>query len=82
MLTKLNATNTVDIPQEVRDALRLEPGVLLEIEVMQDGVMLRPVKPTPREKLRGKYASYSEKGSVLEELEAEHAAEVAKDRRS
>jgi AbrB family looped-hinge helix DNA binding protein len=75
--TKLSTKGQVIIPRAIRDAMRLEPGVRFEVEIDGNRIILKPIKYVdPIDALYGMFAG---DGSLLDDLEAEHAAEVAKD---
>jgi AbrB family looped-hinge helix DNA binding protein len=60
------------IPQEARDALRIEPNSKLEWEV-HDGYMV--VYPVPADPLEAARLAFSKLGWTEEELQAEREAE-------
>lgn len=48
MILTLQARNTITIPQELRRALRLEPGEPLDARVERGSLVLTPVAVVPR----------------------------------
>lgn len=42
--TKVRAKGQVTIPAEIRQAARLEEGDPVEVEIVEDGILLRPMK--------------------------------------
>ncbi|MCO5191229.1 MAG: AbrB/MazE/SpoVT family DNA-binding domain-containing protein [Anaerolineae bacterium] len=75
--TKLSTKGQVIIPRTIRDAMRLEPGVRFEVEIDGNCIILKPIEYIdPIDVLYGLFAGEK---SMLDDLEAEHAAEVAKD---
>jgi AbrB family looped-hinge helix DNA binding protein len=44
MITKVRDKGQITIPAEVRRAARLEDGQLVEVELVEDGILLRPQK--------------------------------------
>lgn len=48
MVVTLQTRNTITIPQELRRALKLEPGAPLDIRVEQGSLVLTPVAVVPR----------------------------------
>jgi AbrB family looped-hinge helix DNA binding protein len=48
-LLKVRKSAEITLPREIRDALNLHEGDYLEAEVVEGGVLLRPVAATDRE---------------------------------
>jgi AbrB family looped-hinge helix DNA binding protein len=77
MKTVVSAKGQVVIPKKIRDQLRLRPGDRLIVQVVGDGVLLRPERPELAGRLFGRYRGLS----LTAELEAEHRAELDRDSR-
>ena len=43
-VTKVRAKGQVTIPADIRQAARLEEGDPIEVEIVEDGILLRPMK--------------------------------------
>lgn len=48
-LVKVRRSAQITLPREIRDAIPLEEGDLLEAEVTEAGILLRPVQTGSRE---------------------------------
>lgn len=80
----------ITLPQEVRDALKVKQGDHLEAELVEGGVLLRPVAVVDRDAARARLRASIARGSRWagpgpepseDELMAEIAAEIEEDRR-
>ena len=73
MLIKLSSKGQLVIPQTIRQALALEPGDQLMVEVVEQQIVLKPIKErSPVDWLFGRF----ENSSMLDELEQEHREEI------
>jgi AbrB family looped-hinge helix DNA binding protein len=76
MLAKLSSKGQLIIPKSVRDCMRLEPGTRFHVEIVEERIVLEPIRTeSPIEALYGLYRGHD----LLGELEAEHAREVQHD---
>jgi len=74
---RLSAKGQMVIPKNLRDELNVKPGCYLTAHVLDGKLIVEPSAKAPWEELRGMF-----KGStMLDDLEREHAEEVAKDSR-
>ena len=78
LATKISSKGQIVIPKELREKLKIRPGTFLNVRVEKDDIVLSPMKMTPIEKLYGKFAGEK----ILDELEKEHANEIAKENRA
>lgn len=73
-LIRLSAKGQLVIPKAIRRALRLQPGMQLQVELVEHKIILEPVETLSSvETLYGKYAGTD----FLTELELEHQRELA-----
>ena len=89
-LVRLRERAQISLPQEVRDALKVKHGDYLEAELVEGGVLLRPVAVVDRDAARARlramlaggrrWTSPGPKPSE-DELMAEIVAEIEEDRR-
>jgi AbrB family looped-hinge helix DNA binding protein len=76
MLTaKLSSKGQIVIPREVRERLNISSGTFFNIRLEKEAIVLTPVKAAPIERLYGKFAGET----ILDELEKEHAEEIARE---
>jgi AbrB family looped-hinge helix DNA binding protein len=83
-ILKLRKSAQLTLPAEIRDALQVGEGDYLEAELVEGGVMLRPVDIVRREaawqRIRGAMASVrpiaAQASKPLEQQEAEMQAEL------
>ncbi|MGQ9486064.1 MAG: AbrB/MazE/SpoVT family DNA-binding domain-containing protein [Desulfosoma sp.] len=78
MRVKLSSKGQIVIPKEVRERLNISSGTFFTIRLEKDDIVLTPVKTTPVDRLYGKFAEQS----ILDELEKEHAEEIARENRA
>ncbi len=72
---RMSTKGQVVIPKKIRESLRIEPGTWLEVRMEDGDVVLRPAEKSPLEWLKG-----CAKGQpLLDDLEREHADELAKE---
>jgi AbrB family looped-hinge helix DNA binding protein len=72
MLVRLSSKGQLVIPKPIREALGLEPGTQLQLEVEEERIVLEPVRPSLVNRLYAKYAD----SDLLADLEAEHRQEL------
>lgn len=73
MLTKLSSKGQLIIPKSIRESLRLDPGTRFHVEIIEDQIVLEPIRPdSPIDALYGLYRDCD----LLGGLEAEHDWEV------
>ncbi len=72
MLTTLSSKGQLVLPKAVREALRLQPGDRLSVQIEQGRIILEPAATSSIETLYGKYAHTD----FLTDLEAEHRQEI------
>ena len=74
--TKLSTKGQVIIPRVIRDKMQLETGTRFQVMLEDNRIILLPINYIdPIDYLYGLY----EGENLLDDLEAEHAAEVVKD---
>lgn len=73
LTTKLSSKGQIVIPKEVREQLNISSGTFFNIRLQDEAIVLTPVKASPIERLYKKFAGET----ILDELEREHADEVA-----
>jgi AbrB family looped-hinge helix DNA binding protein len=78
-IVTVSSKGQVVIPKEIREKLDLREGAKVEVRIRDDEVVMRPSKGDGRDwrRWRGRFRG----SGMLKELETEHAAEVARDRR-
>jgi AbrB family looped-hinge helix DNA binding protein len=85
MLATVSKKGHVVIPREIREKLNIQPGCVMILEVEEGKLVLRAqaVSPavSPIDELYGVFADKNAEGSALDILEADHAAEIARDNR-
>ena len=76
--TTLSSKGQVILPKSVRQAHNWTPGTEFSVEAVDDGVLLRPLKPFPRTELESTFACLQYRGSAksLEEMEQAIDTEV------
>ena len=78
LATKISSKGQIVVPKEVREKLKIRPGTFFNVHLEKDNIVLTPMKATPIEKLYGKFAGEK----ILDELEREHANEIAEENRT
>ena len=76
--TTLSSKGQVILPKSVRQAHNWIPGTEFSVEDVEDGVLLRPLKPFPKTERESVFACLKFHGSpkTLEEMEAAIDAEA------
>lgn len=77
-VTTLSSKGQVILPKAVRDARNWEPGTRFEIEEVQGGVLLRPVRKSPPSRFEDVFGCLKYKGrpKTLRQMEQAIANEV------
>jgi AbrB family looped-hinge helix DNA binding protein len=78
LTTKISSKGQIVIPKAVRERLKIGSGTFFNIRLEKDDIVLTPMKATPIERLYNKFAGER----VLDELEKEHADEIARENRA
>ena len=78
LATKISSKGQIVVPKEVREKLKIRPGTFFNVYLEKDNIVLTPMKATPIEKLYGRFAGEK----ILDELEREHANEIAQENRT
>ena len=78
LATKISSKGQVVVPKQLREKLKIKPGTFFHVHLERNNIVLTPVKSTPLERLYGKFAGET----VLDELEADHAEEIASENRT
>lgn len=76
--TKLSTKGQVIIPSIIRDQMKLTAGTRFEVEMEDDRIVLRPV--TEVDPIEYLYGLFKDGSDMLAELEADHAAEIEKEK--
>ena len=72
---RVSSKGHVVIPKKIMDSIGIKPGTWVEADAQDGAVVLRPVEKSPLEWLKG-----CAKGEpLLDDLEREHADELAKE---
>ena len=73
MLVRLSSKGQLIIPKSVRESLRLGPGTRFQIEIVEQKIVLEPIRSdSPIDVLYGRYREHD----LLGDLEAEHVWEI------
>lgn len=89
-LVRLRERAQITLPQEVRDALKVKQGDYLEAEMVEGGVLLRPIAIVDRDAAKARLQTILEGGSRWtgpgpepseDELMQEIVADIDEDRR-
>jgi AbrB family looped-hinge helix DNA binding protein len=75
MLLRLSSKGQLVLPKKIREKLNLKIGDQFQVRVMDDKIILEPVKKGAIKKLHGVLTDTN----VLKELEEEHRKEVEHD---
>ncbi|MFC1858399.1 AbrB/MazE/SpoVT family DNA-binding domain-containing protein [Thermodesulfobacteriota bacterium] len=76
--TKISSKGQLVIPKEIREKLNIKTGTFFRVRFDKKNIVLTPMKERPIDRLFGKFADEK----ILEELENEHAEEIAGENRS
>ena len=75
MRARLSSRGHVALPKEIRDALDLQPGAVLDVWIQDGRIVLRPIDTDSIGELSGRFSD----DDFLTELEAERRHELARD---
>lgn len=77
--TKLSSKGQVILPKSIRDSRHWESGTEFSVELVRDGVLLRPLKPFPPAKIEDLYGAlrYTGRPKTLKEMDDAITREVA-----
>ncbi len=78
LATKISSKGQLVVPKEIREKLKIIPGTFFNVRVERRDIVLTPMKTGPLDKLYGKFAGET----ILNELESEHANEIATEDRT
>lgn len=73
LATAISTKGQVVLPKVIRDELGITPGMRCEIKVVDGDILLKPFKQSTIERLYGRFKNTP----LIDDLEAEHAAELA-----
>jgi len=73
LATKISSKGQIVIPKAVRERLKIDSGTYFSVRVEKEDIVLTPMKATPIERLYNRFAGER----ILDELEKEHADEIA-----
>jgi AbrB family looped-hinge helix DNA binding protein len=76
--TKISSKGQVVVPKEIREKLQIKPGTFMNVRLDKNNIVLTPIKNGPIDNLYGKFAGEK----ILDELEWEHAKEIADEDRT
>jgi len=77
MATRVSSKGQIVIPKDLREKLNIKPGTFLYVRLQEEEIVLTPMRGTPIEKLYGRFSGEK----ILDELEKEHANEIAEENR-
>ena len=75
LTTKISSKGQIVIPKVIRERLKIASGTFFNIRLEKENIVLTPAKETPIERLYNKFAGET----ILDELEKEHADEIARE---
>ena len=80
--TRLSSKGQLILPKSLRDAKHWSPGTEFTVEVVREGVLLRPVKPFPPTKIEdvSGFLKYSGPAKTIEEMDQAITDEVKRRR--
>lgn len=73
----VSSKGQIVVPKRIRDALRLKPGMRLQVELQGDRLVLKPLHEGIADHLYGRFRG----GDLTDDLEAEHRREMEHDGR-
>ena len=76
--TKISSKGQIVIPKAIRERLKIASGTFFDIRLEKESIVLTPAKETPIERLYNRFAGET----ILDELEKEHADEIAGENRA
>ncbi len=81
MLVKLSSKGQLVIPKEIRQSLGLKSGDILDVEVENQRIVLKPAYTLEKRlaALHALYGSYTGEHDLIADLEAEHRREIERD---
>ena len=77
MATRVSSKGQIVIPKDLREKLNIKPGTFLYVRLQEEEIVLTPMRGMPIEKLYGRFSGEK----ILDELEKEHANEIAEENR-
>ena len=78
LATKISSKGHLVVPKEVREELNIKPGTFFNVHLEKNNIILTPMKTSPLDRLYGKFLDEN----ILNELESEHANEIARENRT
>jgi len=75
-LAKLSSKGQVVLPKEIRTAIKAEPGTTFRVFLQEKRVILEPISKSLVDHLYGKFSG----APLLDDLENEHAKEIAEEK--
>lgn len=75
-LTKLSSKGQVVLPKAIRTAIKADPGTTFRVSLQEKKIILEPVSKSLVDHLYGKFSG----ASLLDDLEDEHAKEIAEEK--
>lgn len=76
--TKISSKGQLVVPKEIREKLKIKSGTYFEVRLDKKNIVLIPMKKKPIDRLFGKFSGEK----ILDEIENEHADEIAREDRS
>lgn len=77
-LVRVSSKGQLVVPKEIREALGIRPGTILEVTRKGRKIVLEPLAASMIDRLHGKFADED----FLDDLEAEHGQEILRESRS
>jgi AbrB family looped-hinge helix DNA binding protein len=76
--TKLSSKGQIILPKPLRDARQWKPGTEFTVELVREGVLLKPVRPFPPTKIEdvSGFLKYTGKPKTIEEMDESIVNEV------
>ncbi|MBN1626977.1 MAG: AbrB/MazE/SpoVT family DNA-binding domain-containing protein [Deltaproteobacteria bacterium] len=75
LAARMSSKGQMVIPKKIREELKIKPGAFFNVCLEKDNIILMPMANGPLDNL---YAKFSDK-KILDELEKEHANEIARE---
>lgn len=76
--TKISSKGQLVVPKQIREKLKIKAGTFFSVQLDKKNIVLTPIEKRPIDRLFGKFAGEK----ILEDLENEHAEEIASENRS